>query len=44
MKFSGAVNARDDFKIPARYLSEKYDWVSDKEVICCDYNESGDFP
>jgi hypothetical protein len=21
------VNARDDFKIRARYLSEKYDWV-----------------
>jgi elongation factor 2 len=25
---SGAINARDDFKVRARYLSEKYDWVS----------------
>lgn len=32
---SGAVNARDDFKIRARYLSEKYDWVSLKMMWLC---------
>lgn len=25
----GEVNARDDFKVRARYLAEKYDWVSE---------------
>jgi len=25
---SGAINARDDFKVRARTLAEKYDWVS----------------
>lgn len=34
---SGAVNARDDFKIRARYLSEKYDWVSDGRIIILEF-------
>lgn len=25
---SGVINARDDFEVRARFLSEKYDWVS----------------